>query len=239
MARESISVVSAMFNEAESIANTLSNWANFLDEFAKQKQIDYEIILVDDASTDNSLEVAQEQKLNKMTIIQNGTNLGAGKSLSFAISAAKYKYILVLDSDNQFPISNLNSVWPLRGDNTVVAGRRRSKQAGLSAKLGSKFSNTLFHLLISNKISDSNCAFKLIPRWAFTNTPIRGNRMLYSGEHSYICLRNNLAVENVAVSHVSRRGGLSKTKLLRDGVGRLIFTVFLGLEFYLVKRKLI
>lgn len=89
-----ISVIIDMYNSEKTISKTLTSFQN-------QTNQDFEIILVDDCSTDNSLKIAQTflNTIN-LKIFKNEVNKGVSQSLSFAVTKATGDYLTVIDSDD-------------------------------------------------------------------------------------------------------------------------------------------
>lgn len=231
-----------VYNESLGIESLLREWLAYLEDFAdKNPGFSFEICLADDKSTDGTREIIRDfaEEDGRVLVFCHEVNFGAGRALSTAINGARGKYCLVMDSDGQFPINNLESLWGYRGESTAVVGNRVQKHDHVVNRLGSQASNFFFQTLIGSGIRDSNCALKLLPTDEFRAFPIRGNRMVYSGEHSYICLSANFAIENVDIVQVPRKFGFSSTKIVKDGVARLLFTSFLAFESRLVKNKII
>jgi glycosyltransferase involved in cell wall biosynthesis len=97
----SISIVTPIFNEEEIIESTLIKNIEILNS----KKIDYEIIVIDDASIDNSLIIIQKlSKIYPIRLIAHQINLGFGGAIKSGIEAAKKDYILCLPADS--PLDN-------------------------------------------------------------------------------------------------------------------------------------
>lgn len=93
----SISIVTPIFNEEDIIESTLIKNIEILDS----KNIDYEIIVVDDASRDNSLLILQKlSKIYPIRLIKHPVNLGFGGAIKSGIEAARKDYILCLPADS-------------------------------------------------------------------------------------------------------------------------------------------
>ena len=95
--KKSVSIVLPAYNEEENISY-------FLIELIKQlKKIDYEIIIVNDFSTDNTLQEVQpfKKKNKKIKILNNKKNLGFGGSFKEGVKVSKKNYIIVLPGDGE------------------------------------------------------------------------------------------------------------------------------------------
>ena len=92
-----ISVVIPAFNEEDSIKNIIKE---LLDVLKKMKLPSFEIILINDGSTDNTLEITK--KLN-IEVISNPENTGYGFSLKRGIEKAKFETVFIIDADQTYP----------------------------------------------------------------------------------------------------------------------------------------
>jgi glycosyltransferase involved in cell wall biosynthesis len=92
-----ISVIIPVYNSGEYLKQCL-------DSILSQSYIDFEIICIDDFSSDNSLDILQEYSLkdSRITIIRNPYNIGAARSRNIGIQLARGEYIIILDSDDWY-----------------------------------------------------------------------------------------------------------------------------------------
>lgn len=92
-----ISVIIPVYNSGEYLKQCL-------DSILSQSYIDFEIICIDDFSSDNSLDILQEYSLkdSRITIIRNPYNIGAARSRNIGIQFARGEYVIILDSDDYF-----------------------------------------------------------------------------------------------------------------------------------------
>src|SRR3989338_1940401 len=95
-----LSVVIPAFNESKTIANTV----NVIITYFKEKGLNIELLVVDDGSRDNTLDVLKTLDFPELKIIENVTNHGKGYSVRKGVLAAKGDYILFSDADLSTPI---------------------------------------------------------------------------------------------------------------------------------------
>lgn len=114
-----------------SIVITNYNYGKFvaeaIDSALKQSYPNIEIIVIDDASTDNSLEIIQKFK-DKISVIEHSKNLGIVKTRNQAIKTVSGDYLLFLDSDDTIPkdyISSLVRVAQAEGADVVYSGTKQ------------------------------------------------------------------------------------------------------------------
>ena len=114
-----ISVVIPAFNEEDSIENIIKE---LLDVLKKMKLPSFEIILINDGSTDNTLEITK--KLN-IEVISNPENIGYGFSLKRGIEKAKFETVFIIDADQTYPIEEFPRLYEqyLKGFDMVIGQR--------------------------------------------------------------------------------------------------------------------
>ena len=88
-----VSVIMVNYNTLELTKNTINS------VMEKTKDLNYEIILIDNASTDGSVEFFEKEYKDKIIFIKNNENLGFGKANNKGIEIAKGKYVFLLNSD--------------------------------------------------------------------------------------------------------------------------------------------
>jgi len=158
-----ISVIIPAYNEEKRIGKTLEALLKYLD---KQKY-SYEIIVVNDGSTDKTKEVVQQFKQRKIKIIDNHQNKGKGYSIQHGFCAAQKKWILFTDADLSTPIEELETCFRYASGADVIIGSRNLpmsqivvKQPFFRSMLGRIFP-FFVRLLLLPEIKDSQCGFKL------------------------------------------------------------------------------
>ncbi len=161
------SVVIPTYNEESVIEKTLSEIRNF---FLKSK-LSYEIIVVDDGSSDQTTEIIKKGQNNSpdLKLIVLDRNTGKGNALKIGALSSDGKYVLFADADNSTPIEELTKLQKYIPEYDVVVGSRKllgsvieTKRASyrrLISKIGSFLSTALI-----KDIKDTQCGFKLIKR---------------------------------------------------------------------------
>jgi len=107
-----ISLVMPVFNEQEIIAETVEIFLAELADFCK----DYELIAVDDGSTDdtgNLLRELEDKHKNNLKVITNKANLGSGRSLLEGFRSARFPFVVTNFADRPFDLKELKNVMPL------------------------------------------------------------------------------------------------------------------------------
>ncbi len=162
---EEISVVVPALNEVKRIRGSIEEIVGFLSgRFAR-----FEVLLVDDGSTDGTSNAAASLGHPAVRVLRNETNRGKGASVRLGVLEARYDPILFTDADLSAPIAELEKLLvPLAGGSDVVVASRRLarsevRRSLLRRILGWGFS-VLVSLLLVRGVRDTQCGFKLFRR---------------------------------------------------------------------------
>lgn len=209
MSQPLLSVVISVYNEEENIP-TLSDELN-----RALSQIDYEIIWVDDGSSDRSIEVLRNLKEGRNIIVELARNFGQSSAMRAGIDRADGKYIATMDGDLQNDPADLPGMLELAIEEKwdVVAGYRKDrKDKGLTRKIPSSIANRIIRNLTKAYLSDYGCSLRIY------NSKIAKNLDLYGELHRFIPVLAALQgarMTEVAVNHRARVAGVSKYGLGR------------------------
>lgn len=168
-----VSVVIVGYNEEKKIKESLEA----VQLFFKQNKICYEIIFVDDGSTDKSQSIVAEfsQKEPRIIIISNKKNHGKGYVVRQGLAAAKGEFIVVTDADLAYPPDQISAFLSVCKENDIVVGTRIHKNAMyimnyksfkllLLRHLISRFFNKLVQFLFGIRATDTQCGLKVFRR---------------------------------------------------------------------------
>lgn len=182
----------------------------------KHKLINYEIIFIDDKSTDNTLEnLIQILNLNpKVKIIKHNKNFGQTAALNTGIENSTKEIIITIDGDLQNDPEDIpNLLTRLNDGYDMVCGWRYDrKDPIISKKIPSIIANKFRRLITKEKIHDSGCSLKAFKREILTNIS------LFSDAHRFlptILKLEGFKVGEVKVKHRPRFSGKTKYGTLR------------------------
>ena len=203
-----LSVVIPAKNEAENIVALVEG----IDR-ALAGHEPFEIIVVDDCSTDNSVAVLQARAatMPHLRIVRHDRSGGQSAAVHSGVKAATAPVICTLDGDGQNPPEELPKlVAPILNDTTgrigLVAGQRVGRQDTWSKKWASKFANGLRGWILQDGTRDTGCGLKAFQRQAFLDLPY------FDHMHRYLPAlfnRDGWQVAHVDVSHRPRGAGRS------------------------------
>lgn len=198
-----ISIVVPVFNE-EGNVQELHN--EIVDVCKKQNYL-YEIIFVDDGSTDKTGELCKE--LVPLKYIQMRKNFGQTAAMDAGIKAAKYNYIVTMDGDRQNDPKDIPRLIEYLEMNQldVVSGWRKNRKDTLLKKIISRGANILRGIIVKDHIHDSGCSLKIYKRECFDDVN------LYGEMHRFIPALLKIkgyAVGEIVVAHRPRTAGKTK-----------------------------
>lgn len=153
-----LSIIIPAYNEADKIETTIEK----LRKFLKNTSINFEIIVIDDGSADDTRQICQnlEVKLN-----DHRQNKGKGYSIREGVQLANGNYILFMDADLATSLSAIEQFWQQRKKYDVIIGSRAlpgSNVDTLTYKLIlGRIANFFINLFCVSGISDTQCGFKL------------------------------------------------------------------------------
>jgi len=235
----SVSVCAPAYNEEAGIGKVLESWLICLEQGIEDETItEYEIVLCDDGSKDNTINVVRNIKNNRIKLIQNPSNQGAGIAIKKAIQASSKQFVITIDSDGQFELNDALNWLKGASVDAIIFGYREKADRFL-LRIGSKLSNKLFNLITTERIQDANCMLKLLPGDLARSLDLRAVGLNYSGEMSFLVCTSNSKVTWRPISHLERTSGKSSAKFFKDGINRIKFQLFLFYEHRLVKSKIL
>ena len=216
--RPSLSVFFPAFNDAASIGALVRDALALLPRLAD----DYEVIVVNDGSTDGTARVLEElaRKDSRVRVVQHETNRGYGAALRTGFSSASKELVFYTDGDGQYDVRELGRLWPLLKEGVdIVNGYKIQRADGWQRKaLGAAY-NGLAHLLFSIPIRDVDCDFRLLRRRAVERVELVSSSGSICVELVHKLHRAGCVFAEVPVRHRPRVHGRSQFFTLRR-VGR-------------------
>jgi glycosyltransferase involved in cell wall biosynthesis len=169
----------------------------------------YEIIIVNDGSTDRTGEIAVRlaRESPRVRVVAHENNLGYGAALRSGIGAARLPLIFYTDGDNQFDLGELPSLLPLLAGAHIVTGYRFNRQDGLIRLLNARIFNFASGLLFGFCVKDINCAFKIYRKEIFSRMRLLTTGAIIDLEILAKAKSLGYRIREVGVSHYPRRAG--------------------------------
>ena|ERR1700686_1024560 len=224
LARESITIFFPVFNDQETIASLAAKALAVLPTLTD----DYEVLLIDDGSTDASAAIADElaRNLKHLRVIHHPCNQGYGAALRTGFGNASKQLIFYTDGDGQYDVSELALLIPLMSDGVdLVNGYKIKRQDNRGRKTSGAIYNRLARFIFRLPIRDVDCDFRLVRRSAIDRISLE----LSSGAICVELIRKldsaGCTFREVPVHHYQRIHGKSQFFTPRR-VARTLFDFF-------------
>ncbi len=205
------------YNEEGNIAKTVRQALEVLSAYADP----FEVIVVDDGSTDRTAEVVRAIAAldPRVRLVQHGRNRGYGAALRTGFAAARYDWVFFSDADLQFDLKDLARLLAHLDHADLIVGYRIRRQDPLHRRLISRVWNWLVRWGFGIRVRDVDCAFKLVRRELVQRLPLRSEGAFLSTELLCRAAATGARIVEVGVPHYPRRwgkqGGASFRVILR------------------------
>jgi len=193
-----LSIIVPSYNEENIIKNNLSK----IFEFFSNK-VSFEIIVVNDGSTDKSKEILNSLDIDNLVVINNSVNVGKGASIREGVKRSNGELILVTDADLSTSIDQFYDLYDkyLEGYKVII-GSRSTEDASIFVKqpitriIAGRVFNVLLRILLGLNFKDTQCGFKLFDGQSIKkimhNSKI--NRFCIDAEILFIAKKLNLKI---------------------------------------------
>jgi glycosyltransferase involved in cell wall biosynthesis len=209
----SISVFFPCYNEQDNVERTVEQALAVL----KKLNADFEVIIVDDGSSDATGKIADEISIrdSRVKVVHHHPNLGYGAALQSGFKAASKELVFYTDGDGQFDISEMPPLLPLVEQYDIVSCYRLNRQDNLIRKLNGWAWTKLVCFLFNMKVRDIDCAFKLYKREIFDNIRMSSSGALIDTEILARAIREGYSITQRGVHHYPRTAGAQTGANLR------------------------
>ena len=223
-----LTVVIPLYNEEDSIGE-LINW---ICKVLEEKQLDFEILMVDDGSTDSSWDKIKRirQSTPQLRAIRFRRNYGKSAALNTAFNAANGDVIITLDADLQDSPDEIPALYDMIKEDgyDLVSGWKKKRRDPLNKTIPSRFFNWMTQKLSGIKLHDFNSGIKAY------NADVTRSIEVYGEMHRYIpVIAKSAGFGNITekvVRHYPRKFGKTKYGLERimRGFLDLLSITFIG-----------
>jgi glycosyltransferase involved in cell wall biosynthesis len=213
-----LSIIIPCYNESLTIVS-------IIEKILNNKQFDYEIIVIDDFSTDGSREILKTLVNKKIQhLILNDKNYGKGYSVRQGINKATNDILLIQDADLEYDPSDYGKlVKPiLDGHAEVVFGSRfvgsqEKRVLYFWHRLGNGFLTLLSNVFTNLNMTDMECCYKVFKSDLIKNINLKENRFGFEPEIVAKVSKKNLIVYEVGVKYYGRKYSEGKKITWKDG----------------------
>jgi glycosyltransferase involved in cell wall biosynthesis len=227
---KNISIIIPVYNEEKEIENVI----NRLNKTLSNNGINYEIIVVNDASTDATERILLQR--NDIKLISNVENIGYGGSIKKGIEVAKYDIVAITDGDNTYPVEVIPDLLNFIGDYDMVVGARNKivySKLNWVKQIGRKVIEILCSYLTAHWIPDINSGLRLFKKdivLKFIDQLC--NRFSFTTTLTLLSFFNGCKVKYVSIGYKQERtSSVSKVRIWRDGLKTFLLVIKLGLRY--------
>jgi glycosyltransferase involved in cell wall biosynthesis len=231
----SVTVFFPAFNDAQSIGSLVTNALAVLPTLVR----DYEVIVVNDGSTDGTAGVLAEMARHepRLKVVHHERNQGYGAALRTGFRQANKDLVFYTDGDGQYDVSELANLYPLLAEDVdVVNGFKKSRADDLRRQLLGNVYKNFVRFIFRLPIRDVDCDFRLIRKTAL-------QRIQLSSSSGAICVelvcklhRAGCVFAEAAVNHYPRIHGRSQFFTLRRVTRTALDVSLLWFRLVVLKR---
>ncbi|MEO3811573.1 glycosyltransferase family 2 protein [Sphaerisporangium sp. B11E5] len=233
-----ISVAAPAYNEAETIAAVVTEWRDYLERHPAVGA--WEIVVCDDGSKDatGAILAALRADCPELVVVSFDRNRGAGAAIAAAIARTRLDWVVLLDSDGQFPIANLDAFIPRiqAGEALAFSGARIRKADGLPYRWGSAASGAVSNALLRTRYRDFNSIFKVVSGPLFRALPLESGGMNCSTEITARVAELGHTWMELPIEHRQRGGGRRGWRFWKGARDRALFVGYVGYRNWLLRR---
>ena len=203
-----LSVFFPAYNDSGTIASMVIRAVRAASELTP----DYEIIVVDDGSSDQTARVVEDlaKRDPHVRLVSHDGNRGYGAALRTGFSSARKELVFFSDADGQFDVHELDGLFGLLKRAPVVLGYRIRRSDPLHRLFIAKVYNIVIRLVFGLRVRDIDCAFKLFRREVLQEVELESDGAFISSELLIKLKRRNVAMVERGVHHYPRTTGVSK-----------------------------
>jgi glycosyltransferase involved in cell wall biosynthesis len=201
-----ISLSLPCYNEEGNVRPVVTKAINVLDKIAQK----YEIIIVDDGSSDKTLSIAREMAAldPNIKVIHHEVNQGYGAAVRSGLKNSCYEYVAFADGDGQLELEDLKALTDLMPANDMVIGYRSTRKDPFYRWLNSRMYGFLIRFLFGLKVRDLNCALKVFRKQVIDDIEIESKAALVNAEILIKARKKGYTrIKEVPVKHYPRTVG--------------------------------
>lgn len=208
MALKSFSIFFPMYNERNHIESVLDQAEEAIPSLGFD---DYEILVVDDGSTDGCAEIveARAARNHHIKLVRHPQNMGYGAALRTGFLSASREVVFYTDSDLPIDLHDIADALPLLQDADLVIGYRIKRYNTLRRAVYSWIYNRLIRVLFAVTVRDVNFSFKLVHRRVLDCIHLSASTVFIDGQLLIEAHRCGFKIAEMPVNYTPRKIGKS------------------------------
>lgn len=202
---QSLSIFFPAHNEAENLPELIARTTKAV----RGNVADYEIIVVDDGSTDQTPAVLEKltTEYPELRYVRHPVNRGYGGALKTGFAAATKDLVFFSDSDNQFDLSEITKFLAEIDHYDAVLGYRINRRDPFHRKVFAFCWGTLIRCLFGFRVRDLDCAFKMFHRYLLTDIEFQAEGAMITVELLAKLSKRQFRYTEIGVTHYPRQAG--------------------------------
>ena len=232
---KSISVFVPVYNEEGNIDIVVPRLLSVVRSLSN----DYEILFVNDGSTDASLKKIDEWKIkdNNIRVINHEYNLGYGAALRSGFNNAENDFIFYTDADLPIDLEDIRKVVPFMENYDLVVGYRINREDTFRRYLYSRVYNFLLRLFLKVRVRDANFSFKCVKNSALRKFQLTAKSAFIDGELLAEAVQNDCLIKEIPVIYIPRKHGVSNFNTIKSATDTFIELINYWRNNYLFRKK--
>ena len=196
------------------------------------RDVDHEIVLVDDGSTDNTdkilqnltrpsatLSLSRRGARGEVIVITHAKNQGKGRAIINALKKASGDLVAIQDADLEYEPKNLYELYKIASKkNRVVYGKRNGESGYLANRLGNKIISWTCSTLFGVKLYDIYTCYKVMPRELAQSLDLQSNAFEIESEITAKILKRKIDILEIPIPYTPRTMAEGKHIRLKDGL---------------------
>lgn len=202
-----LSIFFPFWNEEKNVVRVVEDAIPVAKKVAEK----WEILMIDDGSSDGTVTKAKEiaRRYKNIKLISHTPNRGYGAAVKSGIANSSYKYIVFTDGDRQFDFSQVNKFVEKIKEADIVIGYRKARRDSFFRQILMMLLKVWDYIFFGFHFKDIDCGFKMFRRSAIDQIiPLRSEGAMITTEILAKAKQKKLKISEVEVSHYPRKFGL-------------------------------
>lgn len=227
-----ISFFCPAYHDAENLPGVIETCVKVFQETSQ----DYEIIIIDDGSPDDTGKVADslQAKYDKVKVIHHPRNLGYAEALKTGFkNAIKFEFILFTDGDNQYDVQYFYEMIKFMEDSDAIVTYRTKNANSFIRKVISFTFNRVLNVLFMEPFRDLSSALRMVRRSSFEKICLRSKSIFLAVEIILKLHKDGFRIKEIPIESKRREHGKSSSLLPKNFIGLIKDMLFIWKKDFL------